>query len=120
MIEEFHKDGKALGLGEYQTRDEVMPLIHGVSLIFAYTLLAKMARESRRMFGEIVKTIGECSRLLKKLLFFKKGLQIIFIYGVICKTIVIKTITCNQLVGLGKKEWMHVEENNKFDAKKNS
>ncbi|MCL5963232.1 MAG: hypothetical protein M1411_02545, partial [Candidatus Thermoplasmatota archaeon] len=27
MIEEFHKDGKALGLGEYQTRDEVMPLI---------------------------------------------------------------------------------------------
>ena len=72
MIEEFHKDGKALGLGVYQTRDEVMPLIHGVSLIFAYTLLAKMARESRRMFGEIVKAIGECSRLLKKLLFFKK------------------------------------------------
>ena len=72
MIEEFHKDGKALGLGVYQTRDEVMPLIHGVSLIFAYTLLAKMARESQRMFGEIVKTIGECSRLLKKLSFFKK------------------------------------------------
>ena len=58
MIEEFHKEGNALGLGEYQAGDEVMPLIHGVSLIFAYTLLAKMVRESQRMFGEIVKTIG--------------------------------------------------------------
>ena len=70
MIEEFHKEGKNLGLGAYQVRDETTPLIHGVSLIAAYTLLSMMIRASKKLFGKVVNTIGECSRLLKERICF--------------------------------------------------
>ena len=73
MIEEFHKEGKNLGMGAYQVRDETTPLIHGVSLIAAYTLLSIMIRISKKLFGKAAKTIGECSRLLKEKICFKKN-----------------------------------------------
>jgi hypothetical protein len=72
-IENFHKDAKALGLGEYQVRDSEGSLIHARITIAAYTLLSIMTRSSMKLFGRILKTIGECSRAIKEILIIKKN-----------------------------------------------
>lgn len=72
-IENFHKDAKALGLGEYQVRDSEGSLIHARITIAAYTLLSIMTRTSNKLFGKILKTIGECSRAIKEILILKKN-----------------------------------------------
>ena len=72
-IENFHKDAKALGLGEYQVRGSEGPLIHARITIAAYTLLSIMSRTSMKLFGRILKTIGECSRAIKEILILKKN-----------------------------------------------
>ena len=72
-IENFHKDAKALGLGEYQVRDSEGSLIHARITMAAYTLLSIMTRSSGKLFGRILKTIGECSRAIKEILILKKN-----------------------------------------------
>ncbi len=72
-IENFHKDAKTLGLGEYQVRDSEGSLIHARITIAAYTLLSIMSRSSNKLFGRILKTIGECSRAIKEILILKKN-----------------------------------------------
>ncbi len=72
-IENFHKDAKALGLGEYQVRDSEGSLIHARITIAAYALLSIMSRASNKLFGRILKTIGECSRAIKEILILKKN-----------------------------------------------
>ena len=72
-IENFHKDAKALGSGEYQVRDSEGSLIHARITIAAYTLLSIMTRASGKLFGRILKTIGECSRAIKEILILKKN-----------------------------------------------
>ncbi len=72
-IENFHKDAKALGLGEYQVRDSEGSLIHARVTMAAYTLLSIMIRSSGKLFGRILKTIGECSRAIKEILVLKKN-----------------------------------------------
>ncbi|MHB8559962.1 MAG: hypothetical protein ACYDAP_02175 [Thermoplasmataceae archaeon] len=41
--------------------------------IAAYTLLSQMIKASKRLFGMVLKTIGECSRAIKEILLFKKN-----------------------------------------------
>ena len=72
-IENFHKDAKPLGLGECQVRDSEGSLIHARITIAAYTLLSIMSRSSMKLFGRILKTIGECSRAIKEILIIKKN-----------------------------------------------
>ena len=72
-IENFHKDAKALGLGEYQVGDSEESLIHERTTIAAYTLLSIMIRTSMKLFVRIIITIGECSRAIKKILILKKN-----------------------------------------------
>ena len=72
-IENFHKDAKAIGLGEYQVRDSEGSLIHARITIAAYTLLSIMTRTSMKLFGRILMTIGECSRAIKEILILKKN-----------------------------------------------
>ena len=72
-IETFHKVAKNLGLGEYQVRDCEGSLIHASITVTAYTLLSMMLKDSKRLFGKILKTIGECSRAIKEILFLKKN-----------------------------------------------
>ena len=72
-IENFHKDAKALGLGEYQVRDSEGSLIHARITIAAYTLLSIMSRSSMKLFGRIITTIGECSRAIKEILILNKN-----------------------------------------------
>jgi hypothetical protein len=72
-IENFHKDAKTLGLGEYQIRDSEGSLIHARITIAAYTLLSIMTRSSGKLFGRIITTIGECSRAIKEILILKKN-----------------------------------------------
>ncbi len=72
-IENFHKDAKALGLGDYQVRDSEGSLIHERITMAAYTLLSIMIRTSGKLFGRILKTIGECSRDIKEILIIKKN-----------------------------------------------
>ncbi len=69
-IENFHKDAKALGLGEYRVRDSEGSLIHARITIAAYALLS---RASMKLFGRILMTIGECSRAIKEILILKKN-----------------------------------------------
>ena len=70
FIEEFHKDAKDLGLGEYQLRKLKAVLIHGRLLQMAYSLLKSLASRGEQIFGQRIATIGECSRKLKELLFY--------------------------------------------------
>ena len=56
-IENFQKDAKAIGLGEYQVRDSEGSLIHARITIAAYTLLSIMSRASRKLFGRVLMTI---------------------------------------------------------------
>ena len=72
-IENFHKDAKALGLGEYQVRDSEGSLIHARITIAVYTLLSIMTRTAMKLFGWIITTIGECSRVIKEILILKKN-----------------------------------------------
>ena len=72
-IENFHKDAKALGLGEYRVRDSEGSLIHARITIAAYALLSIMSRASNKLFGRILMTIGECSRAIKEILIIKKN-----------------------------------------------
>jgi hypothetical protein len=72
-IENFHKDAKALGLGEYQVHDSEGSLIHARITIAAYTLLSIMTRTSMKLFRRILMTIGECSRAIKEILILKKN-----------------------------------------------
>ncbi|EQD75729.1 Transposase, ISC1217 [mine drainage metagenome] len=72
-IETFHNDAKDLGLGEYQVRDGKGCLIHGSITIAAYTLLSMMMKASKKLFGKVLKTIGECSRAVKEVLIIKKN-----------------------------------------------
>lgn len=75
-IEEFHKDAKDLGLGEYQLRKLHTVLIHGQITYMAYSLLKSLAASGTSIFGRCLKTIGECSRKLKALLFFVPRLRL--------------------------------------------
>ena len=52
--------------GGYQVRDGEGSLIHVRITIAAYTLLSLMIKESKKLFGKFVKTIGECSRAVKE------------------------------------------------------
>ena len=72
-IENFHNDAKDLGLGEYQVRDCEGSLIHASITVTAYTLLSVMIKNSMHLFGKILKTIGQCSREIKRVLFFRKN-----------------------------------------------
>ena len=72
-IENFHKDAKAIGLGEYQVRDSEGSLIHARITIAVYTLLSIMSMSSMKLFGRILITIGECSRAIKEILILKKN-----------------------------------------------
>ncbi len=69
-IEEFHKDSKELGLGEYQLRKLQSVLIHGQFTFMAYSLLKRFMSMGNSLFGQCVETMGECSRALKKLILF--------------------------------------------------
>ncbi len=71
-IENFHKDAKALGLGEYQVRYSQV-LIHTRIAIVAYTLLSLMIRSSNKLFGRMLTTIEECSKAIKEILILKKN-----------------------------------------------
>ena len=71
QIEEFHKDVKDLGLGEYQLRKLKTVLIHGHIAIVAYCLLKEFLANSVEFFGQVLHTIGECSRKIKELLFYR-------------------------------------------------
>ena len=86
-IENFHKGAKALGLGEYQVRDSEGSLIHARITIAAYTLLSIMSRASRKLFGRVLMTIGECSRAIKEILILKKNYKSRLFQNK-CKTIV--------------------------------
>ncbi len=72
-IETFHNDAKDLGLGGYQVRDGEGSLIHVRITIAAYTLLSLMIKASKRLFGRLLKTIGECSRAIKEIIILKKN-----------------------------------------------
>lgn len=72
-IETFHNDAKDMGLGEYQVRDSEASLIHANTAVAAYALLHVMMRESITIFRKVLKTIGECSRAIKEILFFRKN-----------------------------------------------
>ncbi len=72
-IENFHNDAKDLGLGEYQMRDCEGSLIHASTTVTAYTLLSVMLKNSMHLFGKILKTIGQCLREIKRVLFFRKN-----------------------------------------------
>ena len=62
-----------MGLGEYQVRDSEGSLIHASINVTAYTLLYTNIKRSRELFGKVLKTIGECPRAIKEILFFKKN-----------------------------------------------
>lgn len=72
-IENFHNDAKDLGLGEYQVRDSEGSLIQARITIAAYTLLSVMIRSSKKLFGRILTTIGQCSGAIKETLILKKN-----------------------------------------------
>lgn len=71
QIEEFHKNVKDLGLGEYQLRKLKTVLIHGHIAIVAYCLLKEFLANSMEFFGQVLHTMGECSRKIKEILFYK-------------------------------------------------
>ena len=72
-IETFHNDAKDLGMGEYQVRFREGPLIQAGISSLACTLLSLMIQDSKRLFGRILTTIGQCSRAIKKVLIFKRS-----------------------------------------------
>lgn len=72
-IEEFHKDAKSLGLGEYQLRKLHSVLIHGQITFMAYSLLRSFVSKGKGLFDQCVNTIGECSRMLKRVLLSTAG-----------------------------------------------
>jgi hypothetical protein len=72
-IETFHNDAKDLGMGEYQVRFREGPLIQAGISSLAYTLLSIMIKDSKRLFGRILTTIGQCSRAIKEVLIFKRS-----------------------------------------------
>ena len=74
-IEEFHKDVKDLGLGEYQLRELRAVLIHGHIALVAYSLLKALLEDSVRLFGMALSTIGECSRAVKEMLFYQRHIK---------------------------------------------
>ncbi|MHB1439787.1 MAG: hypothetical protein ACYCSO_08635 [Cuniculiplasma sp.] len=62
-----------MGLGAYQVRSSEGSLIHASITVSTYTLLYVMMRESKKIFGKVLETIGECSRAIKEVLLFKKN-----------------------------------------------
>ncbi len=66
-------DAKDLGMGEYQVRFREGPLIQAGISSLAYTLLSLMIRYSKRLFGRIPTTIGQCSRAIKEILIFRRS-----------------------------------------------
>lgn len=74
-IEEFHKDVKDLGLGEYQLRELRTVLIHGHIALLAYSLLRDLIANSVKLFGRALRTIGECSRAIKETLLYRKPVK---------------------------------------------
>ena len=72
-IETFHNDAKDLGMGEYQVRFREGPLIQAGISSLACTLLSLMIQDSKRLFGRILTTIGQCSRAIKNVLIFKRS-----------------------------------------------
>ena len=80
LIEEFHKDAKDLGLGEYQMRKLTSALIHARLLQMAYSLLKRLASMGTMIFAKSVDTIGECSRELKGLLFYTSRKRLSRVY----------------------------------------
>ena len=80
FIEEFHKDAKDLGLGEYQLRKLTAALIHARLLQMAYSLLKRLASMGTLIFAKSIDTIGECSRELKGLLFYKSRKRLSRVY----------------------------------------
>ncbi|MCL6090927.1 MAG: transposase [Candidatus Thermoplasmatota archaeon] len=72
-IETFHNDAKDLGMGEYQVRDGEGPLIQAGITSIAYTLLSLMMKASKKLFGKVLTTIGQCSRAIKEVLILKKN-----------------------------------------------
>ena len=67
-IEEFHKDAKSLGLGEYQLRRLCSVLIHGQLTFIACSLLKQILACAEGILNGAPKTVGECSLALKRLL----------------------------------------------------
>lgn len=80
FIEEFHKDAKDLGLGEYQLRKLTAALIHARLLQMAYSLLKSLASIGNQIFGQRIDTVGECSRKLKELLFYTTRTRLSRVY----------------------------------------
>jgi len=72
-IETFHNDAKDLGMVEYQVRDGEGSLIHVRFTLATYTLLSMMIKASMKLFGKVLKTIGECSREIKEVLILKRN-----------------------------------------------
>ena len=48
-------------------------LIHARITVTAYALLSMMMKASKKLFGRVLKTIGECSRAVKRVLILKKN-----------------------------------------------
>jgi hypothetical protein len=75
-IESFHNDAKDMGIGECQVRcSEGSPIYVSIT-VTAYTFLYTMTKASGKIFGMVLKTIGECSRAIKEILFFKKNCRL--------------------------------------------
>jgi len=58
---------------EYLVRNSERSLIPANTAVAAYTLLHVLMQESMKIFRKVLKTIGECSRAIKEILFFKKN-----------------------------------------------
>ncbi|MHB1709712.1 MAG: hypothetical protein ACYCT2_09600, partial [Thermoplasmataceae archaeon] len=54
-------------------RDSEGPLIQAGITSVAYTLLSVMMRASKRIFGKVLRTIGECARAIKGVLILKRN-----------------------------------------------
>lgn len=81
FIEEFHKDAKDLGLGEYQLRKLHSVLIHGQFTFMAYSFLKSFVSDAEQVLNQCVNTIGECSRALKRLLLYKPNIRLKSLYS---------------------------------------
>ena len=81
FIEEFHKDAKDLGLGEYQLRKLHSVLIHGQFTFMAYSLLKSFVSDAERVLNQCVNTIGECSRALKRALLYAPNTRLKSLYS---------------------------------------
>ena len=81
FIEEFHKDAKDLGLGEYQLRKLHSVLIHGQFTFMAYSLLKSFVSAAEQVLNQCINTIGECSRWLKRALLYAPNTRLKSLYS---------------------------------------